>query len=190
MLPNCQQLWDKMMSEAHWSNDTLDALNSLMVHWSYQDAAFSRQVATIIIDGVDKSGADQVLAYLDMMHAFVGIEDSLTQLRLKELHEPEGFWRGRSGRGRTREKQGVLTMICTYRMQHKPFTFASMQKLTRLMQDNALHTCTRVKRGAARRLRSTKGSMSRCSQSTTSSVSRDSPPCCFMALSVGSRETW
>ena len=48
----------------------------------------SRAVARIA-DGVDKSGANQVRTYRDIMHQFVIIEGDKAELRLKELHDPD-----------------------------------------------------------------------------------------------------
>lgn len=91
----------------------------------------------MIVEGVDKSGADQVRTYLAIMHAFVLIDDDKWELRLAELHEPgqsEHAAEAESARERDRERrQGVLTMIWSYKEQHKPFSFASMQALCAMM---------------------------------------------------------
>ena len=60
-----------IIQEAHHSSDTLEALNSRMVHWSYQNALFARGGD----DDRGKSGADQVRTYLAIMHQFVMVED-------------------------------------------------------------------------------------------------------------------
>jgi len=68
------------------------------------------------------------------------IEDDKWELRLKELHEPEAPVAGVSSHAahnnRRERRQGVLTMIWSYKEQHKPFSFASMQALCGMMAES------------------------------------------------------
>eukprot|EP01084_Bolivina_argentea_P313674 543215_1 len=123
-LPHCRFLYDKMIGEAHHSKDILDALNSLVVHWSYEDKTYSKEVIRMITEGVDKSGAEQVQTFLAIMHKFVMIDDDVQPHRLKLLHSPAP------------PDKGVLHFIKCYRQQHQPFSYETIKALTFMMIEN------------------------------------------------------
>ena len=134
-LPHCRQLYDKMLTQSHEDADVLEALINLFVHWSYDDKLFTREVLMIIHEGVDKSGAEQVKAYLAAMRRVLMIEDTVADLRdfrLKALH----FGVGLARNSQPQPPEGVLDLIKTYRQNHQPFTYECIKALTLMMMDN------------------------------------------------------
>jgi len=123
-LAHCRYLYDKMIVEAHHNREILKALNNLVVHWSYEDKTFSSEVITMITEGVDKSGADQVQTFLAIMSKFVSIDDSQRDFRLEQLHAPP------------QTDKSVLYFIKCYRSNHQPFSYQSIKALVAMMKEN------------------------------------------------------
>eukprot|EP01084_Bolivina_argentea_P147870 258662_1 len=122
-LPHSRFLYDKLIGEAHHSESISVALNNMIVHWSYCDKLYSEEICKIILEGIDKSGADQVKTYLTMMHDFIKIEDDQQEYRLKLIHSPND------------EQKGIFYYIYCYRLQHRPFTFQCMKGITKMMNE-------------------------------------------------------
>ena len=116
-----------MINEAHHSFDILQALNNLVVHWSFEDRTYSKEVVRMISEGVDKSGADQVQTFLAIMRQFIAIDDEQQEYRLKQLHAPFN------------PEKSVLHFIKCYRSQHQPFSYQSIRALVLMMIDNATY---------------------------------------------------
>jgi len=123
-LPHCRFLYDRLILEAHTNMDVLNALNDVAVHWSYEDPKYSNEVISIITEGVDRSGADQVKTYMAIMAKFIAIDDTHHENRLKLLHVPE------------QRDKGVLHFIKVYRSKHQPFSYTCMVALVDMMYDN------------------------------------------------------
>jgi len=139
-LPHCRSLYDRIINEAQHSDAILEAVCSLLVHWSYEDQTYSREVVGIITEGVDKSGADQVRTFLAIMHRFILVADSQREYRLKQLHDPDpvahhGHHQQQQHR-HSQKKQGVLAMIKCYRVQHQPFSFECIKALAAMMAES------------------------------------------------------
>eukprot|EP01083_Nonionella_stella_P278743 947972_1 len=121
-LPSSEMFNYKIIANAHDKPLILDALNQLIIHWSFGNKTYSENMIKTIAEGVDKSGADQVKTYLCMMDEFIRIEDELQEYRLEYLFAPP-------------EDRGVLYYIECYQVHHQPFTYVCMKYMLQMMKE-------------------------------------------------------
>ncbi|ETO15047.1 hypothetical protein RFI_22316 [Reticulomyxa filosa] len=123
-LLNSRELYLKMINQAHSSKESLEALNLIVCHWSFEEVGFSDEVVRIINDGIDRSGTDTVTTYLQVMERFICIDDSLQQRRLDLLHKREG---------------GILFCVSAFRSRYQPFSYNCIRCLVEMMSSNSTY---------------------------------------------------
>ncbi|ETO14021.1 Ubiquitin carboxyl-terminal hydrolase family protein [Reticulomyxa filosa] len=118
------EFYSRLVYHAHSSKEILDALNDIVCHWSFEDEKYSSEVSRIILEGIDRSVADQVTTFLRIMERFISVKDSIQHIRLEQLH----------GRGAS-----ILYTINYYRYQSQTFSFVCIRYIVEIMQRNEVY---------------------------------------------------